>query len=102
MPIDDARVVAGHVVDSVAGDAVRVRAGQFDGLGDAGPARCGRLIARLLEALEPRRPRGGVQPQAVDEDNRSPGAGHGRWPSMVRIWIRYHSARQARAGASVT
>ena len=76
--IDDARVVIGNVVDAVIGDAVRVGASGLDAVGVAGPAGRGRLIARLAEQLLPRRPRRRVQPQAMDENNRSFRAGHDR------------------------
>jgi hypothetical protein len=42
----------------------------------AGPARRGRLIARLGEQLLPWLPRRCVRPGAVDEDDGSLGTGH--------------------------
>src|ERR1039458_8233761 len=68
-PPDDPGVVLDHVVDALPGDLLRLAPGLLDGVGGARPAGCDRRVPRLLEELDPRAPRCGVQPQAVHEDN---------------------------------
>src|SRR3954470_15822709 len=50
--------------------------GLLDGFGVAGPAGRHGCVAGLLEELQPRLPRGRVQPEAVDEDDGDAGFAH--------------------------
>ena len=75
-PSDDLRVVVDDVVDAVAGNALRVRPGVLDRVPVAGPTGRRRLVARLPEEVDPGTPGVGVQPEAVDEDDRGSCSGH--------------------------
>jgi hypothetical protein len=60
-------VVLGNLVDSVVRDRTWVGAGRLNGVGVTWPARRGRVVTVVVEQLDPRLPRAGVQPQAVNE-----------------------------------
>ncbi len=59
------------IVDTVIGDRVRVGPRLLDRGAVARPAGGDRLVTGLAEQVDPRVPRGRVQPQTVNEDNRS-------------------------------
>jgi hypothetical protein len=73
---DDPGVVGDDVVDAVTGDAIGLLPRLFDRVCVARLAGSDRRVARLPEAVDPRAPRVGVQPEPVDEDNRSSLWGH--------------------------
>ena len=69
-PADDAAVVVHDVVDALVGEGFGVRPGRLHGVGFVWPPwrRC--LVAGAAEEVLPCCPRGGVEPEAVDEHDR--------------------------------
>jgi hypothetical protein len=68
---DDPGIVFDDCLDPVAGDAVGLLPRLLDRVAVSGPARRRGLVTRRAELLDPGAPRVGVQPEAVNEDDRS-------------------------------
>ncbi len=67
--VEQLAVVRGDLFDPEIGDGIGILARRLHRGGVTGPARSRRVIAALVEVLDPRIPGRGVQPQSMDEDD---------------------------------
>src|SRR6202171_1336664 len=83
-PADQAGEMVGHLADGLLGEHPGVCPGLGDGRGVIGPTRCNRRVAGLLKNRGPAVPAAREQPEAVDENDRSPAARVGTFDLVGR------------------